>query len=66
MKIIHPKRTGVGRWMYPPLDEAMATLGLEKVETYVLHRHNTTAQYITTRTIMELCLAEERRTGVRV
>ena len=26
---IHPRRDIMGRWVYPPLDEAMATVGLE-------------------------------------
>ena len=38
---IQPRRDIMGRWVYPPLDEAMTTVGLEELETYVLQRHNT-------------------------
>ena len=31
------KRDMPGRWEYPPLDAAMAEVGLKDVETYVLH-----------------------------
>ena len=34
--------------------------GIEEVETYVLRHPNTIYQYITTRLILELCLASER------
>ena len=44
----------------------MMEVGLEEVETYVLRRQHSVAQYIVTITILELCLAEELRTGVRV
>ena len=40
--------------------------GLEKVETYILHFHNTIAQYISTRPIIELCLAVDWRPGTRI
>ena len=43
----------------------MAQVGLEEVETYFILRENTVAQYITTRPILELYLAAERRTGAR-
>ena len=38
--------------------EEMLLVGLDEVETYVLHRQNTIAQYITTNTLLELCLEE--------
>ena len=44
----------------------MAEAGLHKVETYVSRHQNTVAQYIATRSIMDLCLAEKRRLGTRV
>ena len=44
----------------------MAEVGLQDVETYVYHRHNTVAKFIATRPIMELCLVEERRPGPRI
>ena len=48
----------MGMWVYPPLDAEITAVVLEEVETYVLHLHNTIAQYIATRLILEICLAE--------
>ena len=50
----------------PPLEEAMREEGMEEVEEYVLRRHNTVAQYIATRPIMDLCEEAVRRPGARV
>ena len=47
----------------PPLEAAMEELGLQEVQTYVYRHQNTVSQFITTRPIMGLCLAEERRPG---
>ena len=44
----------------------MAKAGLQEVDTYVSCRHNTVAQCIATRPIMELCLAAKRRPGPMV
>ena len=55
-----------GVWVYPPLEDAMAEAGLQEVETYISCRHNTVEQYITTRPIMDLCLAAKLRPGTRV
>ena len=44
----------------------MAEAGFQEVETYVSCHQNTVAQYIATRSIMDLCLAEKRRPGTRV
>ena len=44
----------------------MAEVGLQEVETYVLHRQNKVAQYIATRPIMGLCMAGKQRLGTRV
>ena len=38
MTKMQPKRTGEGRWIYLPLDEDTKAVGLEEMETYVLHR----------------------------
>ena len=40
---MQPTRDMSGRWEYQPLGEAMAELGLEEVETYVLHHHKNMA-----------------------
>ena len=44
----------------------MMTVGLEEVETYVLHHKNNASQYITTRPILELGLAAEQQSGAQV
>ena len=53
-------------WVYPPQEEAIAEAGLQEVNKYVSRRHNTVTQFIATRPIMDLCLAEERCLGSRV
>ena len=45
-----------------PLEEVV----FQEVETYIDRRHNTVAQYIATRPIMDLCLTAVRRPGARV
>ena len=44
----------------------MVEAGLEEVNTYVSQLHNTFAQFIETRLIMDICLVTERRPGVWV
>ena len=53
-----PWKGRYGGRFYPPLEDEMAEAGLQKVETYVSRRQNTVEQYILTRPIMDLCLAE--------
>ena len=55
-----------GRWFYPPLDAAMATVGFEEVEIYFLFCQNTVAQYIITHPIMERYMALYQQPGERV
>ena len=52
--------------VYPPMEYIMAEAGFQEAETYFYRFQNTMAQYITTRTIMDLCMAAERRPGPRV
>ena len=40
-----------------------AEAGFETMETYIRRRQNTVAQCIATRSIMDLCEAEERKQG---
>ena len=40
---MQPRRDMMRRWVYPPLDKAMKTVGLKEVETYILNLHNTVA-----------------------
>ena len=53
-------------WVYPPMEDVMAEAGFQELETYVSRHHNTSAQYISTTTIIDLCLAAIWRPGVRV
>ena len=43
-----------GSWHYPLLADAMRTVGLEELETYISWKHNTVAQYTATRPILDL------------
>ena len=65
LAVIQPKQYIMGRWEYPPMDKAMAAVGLDEVDAYVLCYHNTITHYIATRPILELCLAEERQLRAR-
>ena len=56
----------IWRLVLPLLEDEMVEAGLKEMETYVYRRQNTVAQYIATRTIMEMCLAEKQRPGPRV
>ena len=58
-----PQRLRNGGWYYPPIGEALADAGLETFGVYVTHRQNTMAQYIATRPIFDIAVAEERRPG---
>ena len=40
--------------------------GIEGIRKSITRRHNTVAQYITTRPILDLCDRATRRTGARV
>ena len=61
-----PRRERYGRWVYALLVEAMEEAVLHEVETYIYLLQNTVTQLMTTRPIIDLCLAAERRTGSRV
>ena len=63
---IKSKSTRAGSRIYIPLYKYMKAVGLEEVDKYILRLQNNVAQYITTRPIMWLCLAAERRLGARV
>ena len=55
-----------GGWVYPPMEDAMAEVGLQELETYVSCHQNTVAQYIATTTIIDLCLGAKWKPGERV
>ena len=50
------RRQAEGIWYYPPLETEMSDTGLEEVNAYIYHCHNTFAQFIVTITIMDMCL----------
>ena len=62
---MHNRRDMTGRWVYPPMENAIKEVRLDEVETYVLKHQNTVAQYIATWAILDLCLAAERRPGAK-
>ena len=49
-----PRRDMTRRCVYIALYKAMMAVGLEEVEMYILHFQNTTNQYISTCSILEL------------
>ena len=63
---LRPQKGKYGVCVYPPLEDAMAEVGLQEVETYVSRFQNTVAQYFVTMPIMDLCMASERIPGTRV
>ena len=56
-----PKKGRDGGWVNSLMEDAMAEVGLQEVETYVSYPQNTVAQYIVTGHFMDLCLAAKRR-----
>ena len=46
---------------YPLIGEEIAEVGLEPIGEYISHRHTSVTQYITTRSIFDLVVAEERQ-----
>ena len=55
-----------GTWVYPTICASLTMVGLEEMGVYIARRHNTVAQYIPTHTIMDSCLAAERKLGMRL
>ena len=61
-----PKRQQDGTWVYTPIGSVLEMVGLEDIGVSIARRQNTVAQYIATHTIMEFCLAAERKPGLRL
>ena len=61
-----PERQLNGTWVYPPIEAALATSGLEEIRVYIARRQNTVVQNIMTHPIMVLCLAVEWMRGIRL
>ena len=62
----HPRKGRGGKWYYPSLEGAMKEAGLTDVHTSINRRQNTVAQYIATRTFLDLCEGAKQREGARV
>ena len=62
----HPRRGWGGKWYYPYLAGTMEEAGFTTIRKSITNRHNTVAQYITTRPLLDLCEQTTRRGGVRV
>ena len=60
------RRGRYGRWFYPSLAGAMKEAGIVRIWTSILWRQNTVAQFIATRSILDLCEGAVRRLGTRV
>ena len=50
-------------WVYPPLAEALDSVGLAPIQEYVRRRQASIEDYIATRPIMDLCQATNPRPG---
>ena len=61
-----PKFQWDGTWVYVSIGAALEMVGLEEIGAYIARRQNTVAQYILTRPVMDLCLVEEWKTGMRL
>ena len=59
-----PKRQRDRKWVYTPIGAVLEIVGMEDIGVYITHHQNTVAQYIETRPIMEVCLAEEQKMGL--
>ena len=55
-----------GDWHYPSLKGAMKEVGLTDIRTSIMKRQNTVAQYIATRTLLDLCEGARAREGAKV
>ena len=66
MACIGPKRQQDVTWVYPSIEEALNMVGLDEIGVYTACRQNTVTQYIFTRTIMDLCLSEDWKLGLRL
>ena len=53
-------------WVYKPIGAVPAMVGMDNIGVYIDCLHNTVAQYIATRVIMDLCLVEEWKPGLRI
>ena len=66
MAVIVPKSQRDRTWLYPPIGADLEMSKLEDIRVYISRRQNMVAQYIATRPIMDLCLAAEQKSGMRL
>ena len=60
------KRQLDGKWVYPSIGVVLETVELDNIWLYITFYQNTVAQYIGTHTILDLCLAAERKPGLKL
>ena len=61
-----PRREKDGDWHYPSLEGAMQEAGLTDIRTSIMRSHNTVAQYIVTRPLLDMCEGTRAREGAKV
>ena len=61
-----PRQKPDGGWTYTSAAMAREEAGFQTMEEYIRRRQNTFAQYIATRSLLDLCEGSERAPGVRV
>ena len=59
-------RTPDGRWRYTSEEAAREEVGFLTMEEYIRRQKNTAAQYIDTRSLLDLCEGSERDLGARL
>ena len=58
-----PRRTADGTWKYTSTAAAREAAGFLTMEEYIRRCQNTVAQYIATRSLLDLCEGSERDPG---
>ena len=61
-----PKRQWDRTWVYPPIGAALTMVGLDDIGVYISLQQNRATQYIATYPIMDFCLVEKRKPGLRL
>ena len=61
-----PRQKPDGGWTYTSAAMAREEAGFQTMEEYIWRRQNMFAQYIATRSLLDLCEGSERAPGVRV
>ena len=61
-----PRRTPDGKWIHTSAATVREEVGFLTMKEYIRRRHNTVAQYITTRSLLDMCERLERAPGAQV